>query len=62
MTDTPYLIYEAVARDRFERWGYDKTLDPEEEDAFIHSQIHDTNLRADVNLVWRLAHEHKVTG
>ena len=56
MTDTPHEIYEAVARDRFHRWGYNETV-PEEEDRFVREQAADSNLRADVDLVWGLAHE-----
>lgn len=52
---TPEDVYEAVARDRLHRWGYDKTLGPPYAAKFVAEQIADRNLRADADIVWRLA-------
>lgn len=51
----PTDLYQVVATAQAERWGYTKTLDPDELAAYIGKQIGDSNLRADVELVWTYA-------
>ncbi len=51
----PAYTYEAVARDRLHRWGYDQTLGPADQAAFVAKQAADPNLRADADIVWRYA-------
>ncbi len=51
---TPEHVYEAVARARYYRWGYNETI-PDEEREFVTKQAADPNLRADADIVWRNA-------
>ncbi len=58
MTDMqpPPEAYEALACDQAQRWSYAATLDDAESlAAYIRERAADENLRADVDVVWRLA-------
>lgn len=58
MTDNaPDHVYEAVARNRFHRWGYNETIgqEPGAEENYVAKEAASANLRADADVVWRLA-------
>lgn len=58
MTDMqpPPEAYEALATEQAQRWGYTATLDDAESlAAYLRERAADENLRADVDVVWRLA-------
>ncbi len=51
---TPEHVYQAVARSHYYRWGYNETI-PDEEADYVTRHAADPNLRADADLVWRIA-------
>ncbi len=51
---TPEHVYQAVAQDRYYRWGYNETI-PHEEIDYVTKQAADPNLRADADIVWQIA-------
>lgn len=57
MTDdhAPDEAYEAVARDRFTRWGYDETIGDEGRKDYVAKESQKPNLRRDADVVWRMA-------